>query len=495
MSEEGRSLRSRVVRGAAAALGGNFVFTVSNAVLILLLTRELLDPTRFGRLYFAISVLGVVAIFADLGLRKSAAHYISEYDGRDPGQVRYVIRYSVTALVVLVATASVLTAVFSGPAARLLGEPAVAPLLALGSLYVVGHAFQGYLSTIFQAFNRVEWSATINGLTGVARLVLAVGFILLGLDVLGAMLGYVGGFAVAVLVGGVVLYRRHYAPLEPADSPEPGLGRRILRYSIPLTVTEGTNALDKRVDIILLGSLLNPAAAGYYVVAKQISSFSIMPATSIGYSVTPAYGGKMARESPEKSARLYEESLRYVLLVYLPAAAGLVLVAGPTVELVFGAAYTPAVPVVQVMSGYVLARAVNKVTSDGLDYLGLARERAVLKTVTTFANVLLNVLLIPIFGVVGAAVATTTTFATYTAGNVYQLHKELPVDNAALLREGVVISFVTAAMTVVVMLALPYVSGPVTLAGVVVLGGGVTGVLSVATGLVDMGRVRTVLGA
>jgi len=495
MSEEDGSIRARVVRGAAAAFGGNFLFTAANALLILLLTRELLDPTRFGRLYFAISVLGMVSIFADLGLRKSAAHYISEYDGRDPGQVRYVIRYSVTALVVLVAVSSTLVAVFSGPLARLLGEPAVAPLLALGSLYVAGHALQGYLSTVFQAFNRVEWSATINGITGVARLVLAVGFILLGLDVLGAMLGYVGGFAVAVLVGGVVLYRRHYVPLEQPDSPEPGLGRRILRYSVPLTVTESTNAVDKRVDIVLIGTLLTPAAASYYVLAKQISSFSIMPATSIGYSVTPAYGGKTARENPEKAARLYEEAFRYVLMVYLPAAAGLILVAGPTVELVFGPEYSPAVPVVQVISGYVLVRAINKVTSDGLDYLGLARERAVLKTVTTFANVVLNLLLIPIYGVVGAAVATTATFATYTAGNVYQLHKELPVDNTALLRDGAVVAVVTAAMTVVVMLAVPYVSGPVTLAGVVLLGGGVTGTLSVVTGLVDVGRVRTMLGA
>lgn len=495
MSEESGSLRTRVVRGAAAAVGGNTVFTVANAVLILLLTRELLDPTGFGRLYLAISVLGVVAIFADLGLRKSAAHYISEYDGREPGQVRYVIRFSVMALLVLVASATVLMALLSGPVARLLGEPAIAPLLALGSLYVAGHALQGYVTTVFQAFNRVEWSATVNALTGVARLALAVGFILLGLGIVGAMLGYIGGFVVAVLVGGVVLYRRHYAPLELPDSPEPGLGRRILKYSIPLTVTESANALDSRVDIILVGSLLNPAAASYYVVAKQISAFSIIPASSIGYSVTPAYGGKKARESPEGAARLYEEAFRYVLLAYLPAAAGLVLVAGPTVELVFGEAYTPAVPVVQVMSLFVLVRAINKVTSDGLDYLGLARERAVLKSVTAVANVLLNFLLIPIYGVVGAALATVITFAAYALGNVYQLHQELPVDGGRLLRDGAVICLVTAGMTAVVVWTVPYISGPITLIGVVLLGSVVTGALSVVTGLVDPAEVRTLLGA
>jgi len=493
MSEETRSLAARVASGAKASFGGRALYIASNAVLILLLTRELLTPTVFGRLYFVVSVLGVVSMFAVLGLPKSAARYVNQYAERDPGQVRYIIRVSVlmlSALAVAVSTGLVLA---SDRLAVLLGDPAAGPLLALGGLYVAVYALHSQVVVLFQAFNRVEWSATVTALSGVVRLVLAVALVLAGLEAAGALLGYIGGYAIAVVVGAVVLYRRYYRQLEPADSPEEGLVRRIVEYSVPLTATKGAGVLDKRVDIILVGTLLNPAAVSYYVISKQISEFASIAATSFGYSVSPAYGEQKASDRVERAARLYENSVRYTLLLYVPAAVGLVLVADPTVTLVFGDQYAPAVPVVQVMSGFVLVNAVNKVTSDGLDYLGKARSRAVMKTVTATANFLLNLLLIPVFGVVGAAVATVITYTAYTGGNVYQIHTELELDIRSILRDTVVVCLIAAAMAAVVVFAVPYVSGPLTLAGVVALGGGVWAVLSVASGFVDVRAVVSLL--
>lgn len=493
MSEESRSLAARVASGAKASLGGRGLYVVSNAVLVLLLTRELLTPTAFGRLFFAISVLGVVSMFAVLGLPKSTARYVNQYVERDPGQVRFIIRVSVVLLGALALTVSAGLVLVSGRLAAFLGDPAVAPLLALGGLYVAVYALHSHVVVLFQAFNHVEWSATVTAIAGVARLVLAVALVAVGLEAAGALLGYIGGYAVAGVVGAVVLYRRYYRPLEPTGQREPGLVRRIVEYSLPLTATKGAGVLDKRVDIILVGSLLNPAAVSYYVVSKQISEFASIAATSFGYSVSPAYGEQKASDRVERAARLYENAVRYTLLLYVPAAVGLVLVASPTVTLVFGEQYGPAVPVVQVMSGFVLVNAVNKVTSDGLDYLGRARSRAVMKTVTAVANFLLNLLLIPVFGVVGAAVATVITYTAYTGGNVYQIHTELHLDVGSILRDAVVVCLIAAAMAAVVVFAVPYVSGPLTLAGVVALGGGVWAVLSVASGFVDVRAVVSLL--
>ncbi|MFC7137875.1 polysaccharide biosynthesis C-terminal domain-containing protein [Halobaculum litoreum] len=191
---------------------------------------------------------------------------------------------------------------------------------------------------------------------------------------------------------------------------------------------------------------------------------------------------------------MYEQSLTYVLLAYVPAVTGLALVADPMVRYVFGADYLGAVPVVQVYGGFILVNAVNKVTSDGLDYLGRARSRAIIKTAMAVANVILNLLLIPVFGVTGAAIATVITYTVYTGANVYFMHQELTLSPGRVLRPFGVVCLVTVGMAAAVWFALQYVSGLPTLFGAVGVGVAVWGLLSVAGGVLDPREVARLLG-
>jgi len=190
----------------------------------------------------------------------------------------------------------------------------------------------------------------------------------------GALFGYVAGLAVSTVFGAYVVYTRFYADYDRAEEPAEGLSRRMLEYSIPLTATRGANVLDKKVDTILVGILLNFTAVGYYTLAKQVSNFVAMPAASFGFTISPALGEQKNKQNLERASRLYEQSLEYVLLAYVPAVVGLALVAEPMIRYIFGTDYLGAVPVVQVFRGFILVNAVNKITSDGLDYLGRARS-------------------------------------------------------------------------------------------------------------------------
>jgi O-antigen/teichoic acid export membrane protein len=484
---------STIASKATAALGGNTVYLVANGLLILLLTRELLSPTAFGNLYFSISVLTVISSFAILGVPKSAARYVNEYSETDPTQIRHILRRALLAIGLLVGTVSLALAVGHDRLAGLLNSPDIALLLLFGPTYVAGYALHNLFLSLCQGFNRIAWSASLNALSGIGRLVFVVAFVALGFDVLGAFLGYVAGFVLSMLVGAALLYRYHYLPYGEAPRMEAGLTRRLVEYSLPLTLTKGAGVLDKRVDIILVGYFLTPVAVGFYVVAKQVSELLSVPASSLGYTVSPALGKREALDESDRGARLYERALRYVLVFYIPACVGLVLVADPAIPLIFGPDYAGAVIVVQVMSGFVLVNGVNKVTSDGLDYLGLARERAVMKSATAGGNFVLNLLLIPAFGVVGAAVATVATYTVYTLGNVYFIHRAFSLRLAAIARITAVVTVIALAMGLTVVLARPLISGPLTLAGVILLGSAVWAVLSLVSGVVDIERVSALV--
>lgn len=484
----------RLVWGLKATLASQIVYNASNVALVLLLTRYLLTPGEFGLLQYSLSILTIVAFLGSLGLPASAARYVTEYLERDESQIQFILRRTAAYIAMLVLPLGILLGISSGQVARQLGQPDLAPLLLVGVGFVPFYAAWSYINKLFQAFNRIGWSGVIRSVGGgVGRLGFAVAFVLLGYGTAGVLLGYVAGFALGVVIGGIALYRIVIRRHDRTAKPEPGLARRILRYSVPLTAAKGANVLDSRVDSVLVGILLNPTAVGFYAVARQVSEVVTVPAASFGFALSPTLGEQKALDEKTRAARIYEQSLGYVLLFYVPAAVGLVLVAAPLVELVFGPGYRAAAPVLQVFSLYVLVHAVNKITSSGLDYLGLARDRAIAMTAMAIGNFVLNLLLIPRFGVSGAAIATVLTYSIYTFVNVYNIHQELSLQFGSIGRQLIAVTAITAVMVVVVSTLQPYITNLPTLFGVVAAGGAVWAVLAVTSGLVDVRRLRRYL--
>jgi len=483
-----------LARGLRAMLAADFLRVVSKGLLVLVLARILLTPAEYGLLYLALPILGTVKLLSNFGLPKSTARYVTEYVETSPGQVPHLLRFSFGVNAVTITVASVGLVVASGPIASVLDEPALAPLLVVGVGYVVTRSLASHTGVLFQAFSDVRWSALVRTVNSAGQLLLAAVLVVLGFGVVGALWGFVLAGAAATAVGLVVLYRRFYRRYEPDDAMETGLRRRVLRYSVPLTATKAANLLDKRVDAILVGYFMNPVAVGYYTLAKQISEFVMTPAASLGFTVSPEYGAHKASGDMDRAADLYRSAYTSVVTLYVPAAAGMALVARPGVRYVFGADYLGAVVAVQVFGVYTLLLALDKTTNDGLDYLGRATARAWAKALTSVANFGLNLVMIPRYGVAGAAVATVVTVSALVLVELYVVVRELPLSPRDLAVDTGKATLVTAGMSLVVYALLPYVSGLGSLLGIITAGVAVWAALATVSGALDVRRVRAVLG-
>lgn len=487
------SLIQRIVGGTKAMLVAEAARIATKGAIVLLLTRVFFTPDEYGLLFFALSVLGVGLLAGNLGLAKSAARYVAEYRERDPSQVEYILRTTLSVNLAAVVVVAAALGLLDDPIAALLGEPRLAPFLLVGGGYVAARSLQTFVSLGFQGLNRVTRTAAVVVVAHVSIVAGVVGFLLLGLGPLGAFYGYVAGYAAAAIVGLALLGRHVYATYGRTASPEAGLRRRILEYNVPLTVTHGANTLDKKVDTILVGFFLTPAAVGFYTLGRQVADIVGAPAASLGFSVAPALGEQKAREDVEHAAWLYERTFEYTLALYVPATVGLVIVAEPAIRFVFGRQYLAAVPVLQVLSLFLLPQAIEKTTSDGLDYLGRARERAYAKSTLSVANFLLNLVMIPLFGVVGAAGATVMTHSALAGFFVYVVHRELRFSLASVLRVALTVGAISGGMALVVALLVPYVSGVVSLTAVILAGVLTWLVLATASGVIDLERLQAVL--
>ncbi|MFP9192180.1 flippase [Natronosalvus vescus] len=468
-----------------------FVAVGAGGLLLVLLAR-LLEPAEYGLLFLAIAVFGVLGVVSKLGIAKSGARYVAEYKERDPSQLPHILRTCLLYNLATIGIVVVALAVGHQLIADALGEPALAPLLVLGIGYVVVESLKVYVRLVLQGFESIQFAGTIYALDQASRLVFAVTFVLLGFGALGALAGYILSFTLAAGIGLIVIYVHHYRPHRGEGAVEPGLRRRIAEYTAPLTATSTANVLDKQIDTVLVGFFLTPVAVSYYVLSKQIVHFVETPVKALGFTISPTFGAEKASGNSAHAARIYEQALIHTLLLYIPIAVGLVLVARPTIALIFGSEYLEAVVVLQVLSAYIVLQSITTLTSNSLDYLGRAKSRAIVKGVTAVMNVVLNVILIPRLGVVGAAVATVITYSLYTVANVVIIHQEFPLQLGRVARSIGQIVTITGVMAAVVYIVRDAVHGFVSLFSVVALGVVVWAVLAIATGLLSRQKLTSI---
>ena len=481
------SLTDQLITRFKAEFISQIITTVASALLIVLLAR-FLTAEEYGRLFLAISIIGVLQVFSTLGIAKSGARYLTEYKNQDPSQIQHILKVTFLYNLGTISIVAISLALGHQFISELIGEPDIGPLLLIGVPYIIFGTLMTYVRLTLQGFEEIQLSAILQAFNSLTRLLAAVSMVLLGLGAIGALAGYVLGFTLVALIGLVMIYIRHYHRYETADFIESGLRERVARYTIPLTITSTADVIDRQIDTILVGFFLNPVAVSFYVVGKQILLFIEVPMTALGFTLSPTFGTQKAEGDLEQSSRIYETALVHSLLLYIPAAAGIFLISEDLIKLAFGADYLGAVPVLQVFALYAIFQTITKITSNGLDYLGRARSRAIVKGITALLNFFLNLILIPLVGVVGAAIATVITYGIYTAANFYIIHTEFNLRMYYILKKMAHITSITLVMSLPILVLVDFISGWGSLLLVILTGITAWGILAIGTGILDVHR-------
>lgn len=131
------SVEERIASGFRLEAVADVSNVVSGAILIILLAR-LLDPDRYGLLYFALSIMAVGTLISSLGFGHSAARYISEYDEKEAGQIPHVIETSALYTFISLVIVSVTLVLFYTETTALLGDAGLEPVLLFVVLFLIG---------------------------------------------------------------------------------------------------------------------------------------------------------------------------------------------------------------------------------------------------------------------------------------------------------------------------------------------------------------------
>lgn len=261
---------------------------------------------------------------------------------------------------------------------------------------------------LLQAFEDFRWY-------NIASLLLPVGS-LLSLPLLLALGGVtpfmtISAFAVGNAVScGVAAWRVALgSKRERLDRREVrAAGTRFLAFGMKSLASNVLTFLNYRADLMLVNLFLMPVAAGVYVVALQISEKLWLLSQAVATVALP----RMARvqEDARASNAMTVRACQWTTVLTLAAACVTAGAAPWIVPLLFGGVYSDAAaPLIWMMPG-IVALAGGRILANAITAAGKPHWNAVTAVLTLVVNVVLNVLLIPVMGLRGAALATTVAY-------------------------------------------------------------------------------------
>jgi O-antigen/teichoic acid export membrane protein len=219
---------------------------------------------------------------------------------------------------------------------------------------------------------------------------------------------FVGGLVSDVIVLSILLYwfLSHYKVELKKVSKD--LTLKLIKFGAPLVLTEFSYLLLQYVDRFFIVSYLGSAKLGIYSVGYNIAMYvSEMFVFSISYAITPIFVTLYEKEGKEKTEAFINKSLHYLLIILIPMVFGYLLVAGDVIRGLASAKYAEAAvfsPIVLV--GTLLIGLNTNILCAGL-YLKKKTNTILLIMMSgVVVNILLNLALIPKFGLLGAASST-----------------------------------------------------------------------------------------
>lgn len=382
--------------------GGFFCFVVFARVL---------GSGALGQLAFVMAFVTIAGNIADFGTNSALAKSLAEHRDRDPGA--WLGNY------LLVRAALALLTVILGVFASLAVGGELLGAMLLGCLATPFMAAR-FFESLFQIFDRPQFSIYAALVLGGCQVALCTGFLLLG----AGLTGYMVAFATSQLVYFVVALSLSHALVMPRISWRPELSVELFKLAKPMGVSALVMAAYSRADVFMLTYWRSSKEVGLYNASYRLLDLSIAVAVTAALPLVPILAQRLHRNR-EDTRVLCTELMGFVATALLPVAILTALLASAILKQVYGSEFTQSAPVLSIFAWLFMATGYWMIASSINLAAGNLWYNYWLTPLAAAVNVGINIFLIPRHGIVGAAVGTATSTLLTLTVVMWNVHRSV----------------------------------------------------------------------
>jgi O-antigen/teichoic acid export membrane protein len=389
-------LASRTLRNSVLVVGARALAKLGVFIVVVLMLRSLGDQQygRFAAMVVYVTLLGVVG---DLGLQTV---FIRDASRDRALFIRYLGNLLSARLLLSILAIALLAAIL-----RLL-SPVLFPYTLAAGVLLLTTSYSSLLRAVFYIRGRLVYEAFA---------IVAEAILLLALTILAVrrhaswdafLWVYSASYLFTCLFAFSILRWRWREHLRL--KLEPRLLGTLLAAGIPLALGFTIVTIYAQVDVVLLQLFKGFQMVGWYAAANRfIDAVAWIPQSAMG-AVFPALAMVSAGQR-RHLAFAYEKSYKMLAILGLPLAVGIGVTAPSLIHLAAPTGFDPAIPALQILAPSIVLLFVNNAFVYTLTAMNRQLDFTRLCLATLAVNLALNLALIPPFGYLGAAAASTVT--------------------------------------------------------------------------------------
>lgn len=395
-----------------AIKGVSYVFILSVSSIVLsyffrLLVARNLSAAQFGLFHAVMAFTVLLHALHDPGLKSALIKFVPEFLVRgEQKKINDAIKVTLAVWMGLSALFSLGTILFADQLAIHYFKDAqssvVLILLAIAFLlqsvdYIVAYLFQGFQR--MGLFAGVDFSRS-----AVLLIAVGVGFTFSKSPAVPAVAYIVSSVMLSVIYW-PILKRKVFPELSWPKGWDGKLLKKMAVFGIPVTLSALAYTVFQQMSALALTYFGTLEEVGLLSVALLTAGLLISFSSSIAFVIFPLASELNAQGYHEHIKEGIQLVYRFAVIAILPISLGLLGFAGLIVKLLFGAQYTAAAPALMLLAIGTLFWIIAGINFNLLAGMSYSREPMKVMILITVVSAILNVLLIPLFGLTGAALA------------------------------------------------------------------------------------------
>lgn len=380
------------IASGIAAFGGVYVYT------------RLLGPEDYGRYALMFSVMTLVHMLSLTAAESAAFRFAGEAEAKKtlPDHFRTMLSLTFRSLIIAAILVGALALVFRNIPEYLKILPWIAVLVPINSL--IQMALEAHRAS--ERVGRYSLIATTN---------------ILGGFIFGALIAWQTGFGASSPFVGMAIAGTFWMVSETrwlfrqakGGTTDPERRRTYLRFGAPIAAALVLDLILSAADRFLIAAFLGEASVGEYAAGYGVADKSVLLICAwAAMAAMPLVMSAYERDGPEAAARESRGLIRTLLLLGIPAATGIALVATPLSEALIGEAVRDGAR--QIIPWIAFAGLLNGLIihyySEVFNLTHRTGELALLMLIPAALNIALNLVLIPQFELLGAVAATLISY-------------------------------------------------------------------------------------
>jgi len=372
---------------------------------------------KFGIWSFFFSILSIILLTSNLGINASTRKFVAQYNNTE--NLKAVLRSSLRVRLIFSFAFALLFMFLYRLLAVGVGRPNFELMFLFSVPIIFFSGLVEYLKAVFQGFYRLKYNFFINTSEQGLKFLLALFFLFFTGELVAILYSFNFALFITGIIGFSLLYFNFYRHLPPVNK---SFEKRILKYSLPLFFATFSFAIAAEIDTVMIGFLNSNMQVGIYAVAKQIIIRLPHLSLAIALGAMPVFA-QMTSGNKTKLRKLFYRLLRYNTFIFGAIIFIILTLGWNFIPLFFGAEYTKSALILALLTPYLFLASCSVFLDQLIDYRGLAKRRVINFTFTIILNILLNLLLIPEYGAIGAAISTSISYLPYTILNWVEMRK------------------------------------------------------------------------